>query len=95
MNQRTSRDGLLQIGNSNTGFDINGITVGNFDGRSFGEGRGRGNGAANLGFSQTTLTVENAVSVPEPPGFMLLLAALAMIGLYGRRRKAAERFTHI
>ncbi len=84
-NQRTFLDGQVQIANGSTGFDINGVSVGNFDGRSFGEGRARGNGQANVAFSQTSLTVENAVSVPEPSGIVLLLMALMMIGAHQRR----------
>lgn len=90
-NQRTFRDGLLQIGNGETGFDINGVSVGNFDGRSFGSGRGRGNGQANVGLSQTTLTVTDAVTVPEPSSWALLFAALAMIGFGQRRTRSAGR----
>ena len=86
-NQRTFRDGLLQVANGSTGFDVNGVSVGNFDGRSFGAGRGRQNGQANVGLSQTTLTVNGAVSVPEPSSFLLLLAALAMIGFFSLRRE--------
>lgn len=93
-NQRTFRDGLLQIGNGETGFDINGVSVGNFDGRSFGSGRGRGNGEANVGLSQTTLTVNDAVTVPEPSSWMLLITALLMIGYFHKRHAGVSRRIH-
>lgn len=90
-NQRTFRDGLVQIGNGETGFDINGVSVGNFDGRSFGSGRGRGNGQANVGLSQTTLTVNGVVTVPEPSNWALLLMAMLGMGYAQRRRGIVNR----
>lgn len=83
---------------SNTGIDVNGSTIGNFDGIDIGTlavisgGNPRaGNGLRNVGFSQTTLVVNEAVSVPEPSGLLLLLSGL-LFGWRTHRKKLSTQY---
>jgi len=98
--------GVFNIGNSsyrgggdsglllaNTGLDVNGSTIGNFDGITIGSlavvsggNPAAGNGLRNVGFSQTTLVVNDAISVPEPSGLLLLLSGL-LFGWRTHRKK--------
>lgn len=67
-----------------TGFDINGASVGNFDNITLGSfgllNQGSGfaidNGRRNVAFSQTTIVVNDVASVPEPSSLAVLLGGL-------------------
>lgn len=67
-----------------TGIDVNGVMVGNFNGLLIGNlgtvnshtNPADADGRRNLSISQTTLVVNDVVSVPEPSGLLLLLGGL-------------------
>jgi len=77
-----------------TGIDVNGVMVGNFDGNLIGNlgtvnsptNPADANGRRNLAISQTTLVVNDVVSVPEPSGLLLLLGGL-LFGWRSHRKK--------
>ncbi|WP_262694497.1 PEP-CTERM sorting domain-containing protein [Kordiimonas aquimaris] len=78
---------------ANTGFDINGASVGSFDGVTIGTlgvvsggNPSAGNGRRDVAFSQATIVVE-AAAVPEPSSWLMLLMGLMLIG----RRQFSRR----
>lgn len=78
---------------SGTGIDVNGASVGNFDGIDIGtlgfvnsSNPADGNGLRNVSISQTTLVVNAPVSVPEPSSLAVLLGGL-LFGWRTHRRK--------
>lgn len=87
-NQRTFNDNGLEI--SNSGFSINGATVGNFDGTVIGNLSGgvaaTANGLRNVGFAQATIVVQPA-SVPEPSSLFVLASGLVGFASHRRRKK--------
>lgn len=81
---------------SNTGLDVNGSTVGNFDGITIGSlavisgsNPADGNTARNVSISQTTLVVNPVASVPEPSSMAMLLGGLLFGWRTHRRKKLA------
>lgn len=87
--------GLLLSG---TGLDVNGTTVGNFDGVTVGTlavvsggNPAAGNGLRNVAISQTTLVVNEAIAVPEPSGLFLLLSGL-LFGWRTHRKKLSAQY---
>ncbi|WP_262694498.1 hypothetical protein [Kordiimonas aquimaris] len=91
-NQRPFGDGGLEL--ANTGFTINGASVGNFDGTVIGTLGGNvpatANGSRNVAFSQATIVVE-AASVPEPSSIVMLLMALISISYFHHNRSTITR----
>lgn len=85
---RTGRDSGLLI--TDSGLTINGASVGNFDGTIIGtlgnvsnRAPTDGNGRRNVAFSQATVVISEAVTVPEPSTYLMLL--LAMLFVYRRQ----------
>lgn len=92
LNGRPGQDGGLVI--SDSGLTVNGATVGNFDGTTIGTlgvvsggNPSDGNGRRNVAFSQATLVVTEAITVPEPSAYLLLLMALGMMTWQQRRQQ--------
>lgn len=87
LNGRPGADGGLVI--SDSGLTVNGATIGNFDGTTIGTlgvvsggNPSAGNGRRNVAFSQATITITEAVTVPEPSTWLMLLLMLAAVGWY-------------
>ncbi len=96
VNGTPGTDGGLRIAGS--GFQINGFTVGNFDGTDIGtigalssHNPIDGNGVRNVAFSQARLVVR----VPEPESIIMVITSsliLLFTHFYTRQRRRSERF---
>lgn len=89
---RSGGDPGLEIVGS--GFDVNGAMVGDFNGTTIGvlangsnavTNPTTANGRRNTGFSQTTLIVNEAVTVPEPSSWLVLLTGLFFMRWFHQR----------